>query len=286
VIRDLLLNFGIQSNYVTKEVTTETATVNVYTDMFNKRIRIDDYVGDLNEVLLIANQQISDWVEKLIVKSRRGDVPFFIAHGFSCEAYIKGYFAGDDMYFVTMYFSAGRERSEKWHEEQSIIQKLVTDKNKSEVPSTEGIKVATFSQAAELARLYKTIFKVYPTPLSEETHIIKTMQEGTVYVYIDIDHQIVSAASAEINSKYKNAELTDCATLPEVEGKGHMKKLLFFLEQKLKTDGITCCYTIARSESFSMNKAFAQLGYTYGGRLVNNCFIYSGLEDMNIWYKA
>lgn len=268
-----------------KEVTTDKATVSVYTDTFNKRIRIDDYAGDLNEILLIINQQIHDWVEKLIVKSRAKDVPFFMAKGFSCEAFIKGYFAGDDMYFVTMYFSAGRERSEKWHEEQSIIQKLVTDISKSETSSTEGIKVATFSQASELARLYKAIFKVYPTPLSEEAHIIKTMQEGTVYVYMEVDHQMVSAASAEINSKYKNAELTDCATLPQAEGKGHMKKLLFFLEHKLRADGITCCYTIARAESFSMNKAFAQLGYTYGGRLINNCMIYSGIEDMNVWYK-
>lgn len=270
---------------MTKEVTTDKATVSVYTDTFNKRIRIDDYVGDLDEVLNIINQNVSNWVEKLIVKSRKGDVPFFIAHGFSCEAFIKGYFAGADMYFVTMYFSAGRERSEKWHEEQSIIQKLVADKNKTEAPSPEGIKVATFSQAAELARLYKTIFKVYPTPLTEEAHIIKSMQEGTVYVYIEVDRQIVSAASAEINAKFKNAELTDCATLSEAEGKGHMKKLLFFLEQKLRRDGIMCCYTIARSESYSMNKAFAQLGYTYGGRLINNCMIYSGMEDMNVWYK-
>jgi putative beta-lysine N-acetyltransferase len=271
---------------VTKEVTTDKATVSVYTDTFNKRIRIDDYAGELNEVLQIINQQTPDWVEKLIVKSRVQDVPFFIAHGFSCEAFIKGYFAGDDVYFVTMYFSARRERSEKRDEEQSIIQKLITDKTKSEVPSTEGVNVATISQANELARLYKQIFKVYPTPLHKEAHIMKTMQEGTLYVYIKIDHQIVSAASAEINSKYKNAELTDCATVPQAEGKGHMKKLLFFLEQKLRADGITCYYTIARSESFSMNKAFAQLGYTYGGRLINNCVIYFGLEDMNVWYKA
>jgi putative beta-lysine N-acetyltransferase len=270
---------------VIKEVTTDKATVTVYTDPFNKRVRIDDYVGDVDEVLNITNQQISDWVEKLIMKARPEDVPFFIAHGFSCEAFIKGYFAGEDMYFVTRYFSAGRERSEKWHQEQSIVEKLINEKSKVEAPSTEGIKVATISQANQLARLYKEIFKVYPTPLSEETHIIKTMQEGTVYVYIEMDHQIVSVASAEINTKFKNAELTDCATLPQAEGKGHMKKLLFFLEQKLRTDGINCCYTIARSESFSMNKAFAQLGYRYGGRLVNNCFIYSGLEDMNVWYK-
>ncbi len=271
---------------MTKEITTDHASVSVYADTFNKRIRIDDYAGALNEVLQIMNDQISDGVEKLIVKSRTADVPFFISQGFSCEAFIKGYFSGDDMYFVTKYFSAGRERTDKWHEEQSIIQKLITDKSTLDVPSTEGIKVATMSQAFELARLYKTIFNVYPTPLSEEAHLIKTMQEGTVYVYIESDHQIVSAASAEVNWKFKNAELTDCATLPRAEGQGHMKKLLFFLEKKLMKDGITCCYTIARAESFSMNKAFAQLGYTYGGRLVNNCFIFSGIEDMNVWYKS
>lgn len=270
---------------MTKEVTTDKASVSVYTDPFNKRIRIDDYAGDLQEVLAIINSQMVAWVEKLIVKSRAKDVPFFIAHGFCCEAFIKGYFSGADMYFVTMYFSVGRERTDKWHEEQSIIQTLISETSKLEVPSTEELKVATMSEALELARLYKQVFKVYPTPLSEETHIIKTMQQGTVYVYIERDHQIVSAASVEVNDKFRNAELTDCATLPSEAGKGHMKKLLYYLEQKLIKDGITCCYTIAMAESLSMNKAFAQLGYTYGGRLVNNCFIYSGLEDMNVWYK-
>lgn len=270
---------------VTREVTTDKATVTVYTDAFNKRIRIDDYAGDLLEVLAIINNQIAAWVEKLIVKARTADVPFFMAHGFSSEAFIKGYFSGADMYFVTMYFSAGREHTGKWHEEQAIIQTLITDRGKYETPSTGEVKVASMSQANELARLYKEIFNVYPTPLNEEAHIIKTMQQGTVYVYIESDHQIVSAASAEVNEKYHNAELTDCATLPSAAGKGHMKKLLYYLEQKLTRDGITCCYTLARAESFSMNKVFSQLGYTYGGRLVNNCFIYSGIEDMNVWYK-
>lgn len=270
---------------MTKEVTLNKASVSVYTDTFNKRIRIDDYAGDLQEVLNIINSQIATWVEKLIVKSRTEDVPFFMAHGFSCEAFIKGYFSGDNMYFVTMYFAAGREHTGKWHEEQSIIQTLVSEKITPLTPSTGEVKVATISQAFELANLYKEIFKVYPTPLSEEAHIIKTMQQGTVYVYIESDRQIVSAASAELNQKYRNAELTDCATLPSATGKGHIKKLLYYLEQKLISEGITCCYTLARAESLSMNKAFAQLGYTYGGRLVNNCFIYSGIEDMNVWYK-
>jgi len=272
-------------NQVIKEVIATNTTVIVYTDTFNKRIRIDDYEGDLNEVMDVIYQQISDWVEKLIVKSRVEDVPFFMAEGFSCEGFIKGYFAGTDMYFVTRYFSATRQRTEKWMEEESILQRLISDKSKIEIPFVAEIKVATPAQAGALARLYNEVFKVYPTPLGDEAYISKTMQEGTVYAYIESDHQIVSASSAEINWKMKNAELTDCATLPKAEGKGHMKKLLYFIEQRLKSDGITCCYSIARAESFSMNKAFSQLGYTYGGRLIKNCVIYSGLEDMNVWYK-
>ncbi|MDH4057298.1 MAG: hypothetical protein OEU76_00970, partial [Cyclobacteriaceae bacterium] len=66
---------------------------------------------------------------------------------------------------------------------------------------------------------------------------------------------------------------------------GHMKKLLFKLENELTKQGINCLYSLARAESYGMNKAFFQLGYTYGGRLINNCYIFSGLEDMNVWYK-
>ncbi|MEK6781913.1 MAG: putative beta-lysine N-acetyltransferase [Bacteroidota bacterium] len=271
---------------MTTKINTLTAHVSVYTDAFNKRIRIDYYQGDRNEVLRIIHQHISGWVEKLIVKSYAGDLPFFISNGFVCEAFIKGYFDGVDMYFVTEYFSANRKQSKKIQLEESIIEKIVQEKSPVSIPDTEGIKMATLLDIRRLADVYKEIFKIYPTPLSDEEHIRKTMKDGTLYTYIENENQIVSAASAEVNREFKNAELTDCATLPEAEGKGYMKKLLFFLEQKLKTDGITCCYTIARAESYSMNKVFAQLGYAYGGRLINNCFIYSGLEDMNVWYKS
>lgn len=271
---------------VTTEVSTDSAGITVYADPFNKRIRIDDYHGELNTVLGLINLQIAEWVEKLIVKSRVEDLPWFLSQGFSCEAFIKNYYAGSDMYFVTRYFTAGRERSDKLYEEQGILQRIISERIVSELPTLSDVKMATTTQARELSHLYKAVFKVYPTPVQEEAYILKTMQEGTMYAYAELEGRLVSAASAEVNRKHRNAELTDCASLPAAEGKGYMKRLLFFLEQKLVQEGITCLYTIARAESYSMNKAFAQLGYTYGGRLVNNCFIYSGIEDMNVWYKT
>ncbi|MBK5280226.1 MAG: putative beta-lysine N-acetyltransferase [Bacteroidia bacterium] len=271
---------------MTAEINNGRATVSVYTDSFNKRVRIDHYTGDRDEVLMIIKQQIPNWVEKLIVKSRTEDLTFFISKGFSCESFIKGYYSGTDMYFVTQYFSASRQQSEKLPTEKRIIQELISEKYQPYEMTLEGIKIASISDADRLALFYSEIFKVYPTPLGDVSHIRKTITEGTIYAFIEIEDKLVSSASAEVNKQFNNAELTDCATLKQAEGKGHMKRLLSYLHQKLTEEGTTCCYSIARAESFSMNKAFAQLGYTYGGIMVNNCIIFSGLEDMNVWYKS
>lgn len=111
------------------------------------------------------------------------------------------------------------------------------------------------------------------------------MAEGTIYYGFYYDEEIVSAASAEVNSFYKNAELTDCATLQEHRKHGLMKILLEELEKELKSSGVYCVYSIARSLSFGMNAALHQLGYQYRGRLTNNCYIFDKLEDMNVWVK-
>ncbi|MGQ0518927.1 hypothetical protein ACT453_58225, partial [Bacillus sp. D-CC] len=57
------------------------------------------------------------------------------------------------------------------------------------------------------------------------------------------------------------------------------------VEEELQEKSIFCSYTIARSLSFGMNAAFHQLGYTYTGRLANNCYIFDKLEDRNIGVK-
>ncbi|HEX6890016.1 MAG TPA: putative beta-lysine N-acetyltransferase [Chryseolinea sp.] len=267
------------------ELKNSKASISVYNDSFNKRIRVDDYTGDANSVLELIDQAAQNWVEKVIIKARGPEQQIFQSQGFSKEAFVKGYFDGTDMHFMAKYFSSSRSHNSKQGDEKVMLEKLLMEEIPASVSDFSIVTEATIGDADELTRLYSTVFKVYPTPLGEPGHVRKTMEEGTRYVLIRNENKIVSAASAEINSYYSNAELTDCATLPEAEGKGHMKKLLSKLEAGLKKDKINCLYTIARSESYSMNKVFYQLGYTYGGMMTNNCFIYSGLEDMNVWYK-
>lgn len=268
-----------------KEIKTEDAFVSVYLDTVSSRIRVDDYGGALASVLNIIEDEAKPWVEKLIVKSRDNDLSFFLSNGFVNEAHVKSYFLGTDMYFVTKYFTSDRQKSLVWNEEELILKSIL----KVDVPHKEidvsDVCIASKDDTVDLANLYKEVFPKYPTPINDPDYVAKTMQGGTVYVFIREQGKIVSAASAEINSIYKNAELTDCASRPEMQGKGHMKKLLSKLEKLLVHQGIRCLYTIARAESVGMNSVFHQLGYHYSGRLKKNLIIYSGFEDMNVWYK-
>lgn len=268
-----------------REVSDGPSGVRLYEDEYSKRVRVDEYHGDLRDVLHLINTSLPSWVEKLIVKSRPEDLDFFTANNFHKEAFIAGYFAGIDMYFVTQYLSPQRQVSKKEKEEDAIVQSVLAIPVEKDTSIPVTIHVATPADATSLAELYQNTFKVYPTPVGDPHHILKTIQEGTIYVVVRDGTRIVSAASAEINQKYRNAELTDCATADGFQGKGYMRALLLELEHMLRKQRITCPYTIARSESFGMNKAFHQLGYTFGGRMTNNCMIYSGLEDMNVWYK-
>ena len=268
------------------EIKNDLASISLYSDPFNKRIRIDDYSGSLQEVLVLTLKNVPEWTEKLILKARENDFSFFQAGGFTKEAFIHGYFNGMDVHFLVKYFSKARAYSPKQADEQRIVEKIMNEERLATETDKQTISIATTEDIPELSMLYSSIFKIYPTPLGDQAHVRKTMAEGTLYVVIREQHKIISVASAEINRRYLNAELTDCATTPEAEGKGHMKKLLSKLEEILRMDNIQCLYSIARAESYSMNKAFYQLGFTYGGMMINNCFIYSGLEDMNVWYKS
>jgi putative beta-lysine N-acetyltransferase len=269
-----------------KEIKIEGGSIAIFEDEFNKRIRLDEYEGAAEEVIICLNQSIPHWTEKVIAKVVQKDVRFFISKGFVCEGFVAGYFSGEDMYFLVKYLSPERAQSTNWENGQKILDDILS----SSVVQTEEreveIKIATLADASLLAALFTEVFPLYPSPLSEPGHIVNSMNSGTVFVYISKDDEIISTASAEINKKFGNAELTDCATVNKARGNGYMQQLIKRLELLLIDMNITCMYTISRSQSFGINKAFYNLGYFFGGRLFNNCYISSGLEDMNVWYKV
>jgi beta-lysine N6-acetyltransferase len=261
----------------------------VYLDKQNRRVRVEDYLGTLSNVLDEAEKLVeSEKADKLIIKGRREHFTQLLERGFSFEASIDGFFLGSDCVFFSKFYSDERRASPHWVQEDGIIKSvyhLAAPSQKINPPKDYVLKRMTETDAVSLSGLYKEVFQIYPTPLNDPEYIVKTMKEGTIYYGFVYDDQIVSAASAEVDLFYKNAEMTDCATLKEHRKHGLMKVLLARLEEELKENGIYCSYSIARALSFGMNAALHQLGYAYRGRLVNNVYIYDKIENMNVWVK-
>jgi len=261
----------------------------VWVDPINKRLRIDDYRGDIATIIAKAEEMMTQFhKEKLIIIGRQEHFNDFLQFGFQCEAMVDGFFRGSDAYYFTKYFEAQRKISPSWIVEDGIIhnvQNLPALNRKTDIPNNYTLRKMEKTDAVSLSSLYKEVFQIYPTPLHDPDYIQKTMDNGTVYYGFICDGNIVSCASAEINSFYCNAELTDCATLSQHRKFGLMKHLLEILEIELKQQGIYCAYSIARAQSFGMNAALHQLGFHYRGRLMNNCYIFNKLEDMNVWVK-
>lgn len=205
------------------------------------------------------------------------------------EGIYKGYFLGEDAFCMALYFDVERRTSDDWLEEDRIlgqVQRLPAKQERPEVPDGFTLRHAGETDAGRLSALYGGIFHTYPTPMADPEYVRKVLREGTVFYVIEQADSLVSAASAEIDGQYRNAEITDCATLPDYRKHGLMRLLIGALEEELVARNIRCAYSLSRALSFGMNAALRQLGYRYGGRLTKNCSIYTKFEDMNLWNKT
>ncbi|AOH56353.1 putative beta-lysine N-acetyltransferase [Peribacillus muralis] len=269
--------------------TGDCFVMELYHDHVNQRLRLDDYRGHfqaaVKRALAIAKEQN---FTKVILKARQEDLSAALAQGFMLEGIMSKYFKGNDAYCMAFYLTDERRTSDFWIKEDKIIEAACAVprlKEKQPIPEDYVLRFATGEDARELAKLYRTVFETYPTPMNDERYIEKVIEEGTVFSIIQYGGSIVSAASAEVNERYHNAELTDCATIAHHRKHGFMKVLLTALEEELIRKSIFCSYSLARSLSMGMNAVFYQLGYQYGGRLTKNCNIWDKYEDMNVWGK-
>ena len=201
---------------------------------------------------------------------------------------MDGFFRGSDAFYFTKYYVVQRRNSHHCVEEDRILDRvrhLTKTGTNTIIPKNYCMRKMEKTDTIALSQLYKEVFTIYPTPLHNPDYIKKTMDNGTIYYGFLYGEEIVSCASAEVNSLYYHAELTDCATLPQHRKYGLMKRILEKLEEVLRQQRIYCVYSIARAQSFGMNAVLHGLGYQYRGRLINNCYIFEKLENMNMWVK-
>ncbi|MCM3617212.1 putative beta-lysine N-acetyltransferase [Sutcliffiella horikoshii] len=266
----------------------ETFYLSAYQDFYNKRLKIEDLRGNIDEIIQTITQLGEQpHVEKIIVKARNESVEPLLEKGFLIEAKVPGYFLGGDGYFLCKYKNLDRYNSGKWCEEDEILDGVWQKEKQEQISLEKGLalRMADRKDAPMLSSFYQSVFPIYPVPIDDPNYIIKQMDEDTIFILVEENGRILAAASAEINDEYKNAEITDCATLPSMRKGGFMNHIISNLEKELVKRQVYCSYSIARALSFGMNAVLHNLHYTYKGRLKNNCYIFDNIEDMNVWYK-
>jgi putative beta-lysine N-acetyltransferase len=259
-------------------------------DYYNRRLKVLNFEGDLDlicrrlDYLATKNQ-----FDKIFIKATAQEWQGFLAHGYMLEGLILHYFSGENAYVVSRFLSRDRISSPTLLEESALIQELMSRPRAArplDLPEGYTLAIATEDDIPGLVILYSHVFASYPSPLTMPDYLLSTMRRNLVYAVIkDPEGNIVSAASADLDVKHSNAEMTDCATFSAERGKGLMRILLVRLEQELVRRGIRGAYTLARANAPGMNKVFYDLTYEYCGRLINNCDISGGFEDINIWSK-
>lgn len=259
-------------------------------DRQNKRVKLHQY--DRTKIkewaVRLRELAIESDATKVIVYGKKDDVPAWIEAGYALEGSIDGFNKGITAHMLTSYLTEERATSVAPELAEEILALSLAKAAKGEekpLPSGYALREASEEDAEELARLYALVFATYPTPMDDPAFIRKTMLEGTVYFVVEYEGSIACAASAEVTERMGSAEMTDCATHPDHAGKGLLQPLFIALERRMEEAGIYYLYSLTRAQSAGMNVTVAKMGYEYRGRLINNCTIFSGYEDMNIWVK-
>ncbi len=221
-------------------------------------------------------------------------IPAHLWHAYQSAGYIKEaavprfYGDGTEVFFISKYFSAKRQKVQIDKKLSKIIETAESASADTYAVTAESKQVILSckpSDAEELSKLYRQVFKTYPFPIQEPSYLKQMMETDVLYFCIRIRNQIVSTAAAEIDTVNQNAEMTDFASLPKWRGMGFAGMILKHMERKMGDLGIMTVYTIARAASHGMNMVFRKNGYTYSGLLKNNTQICGSIQNMTVWYK-
>ena len=295
-------------NYYKKaELKMPGANAEIIVDYYNRRIKVTGYTGFFEEIAgTLKTISTVEEMAKIIVYAPPEKKNELEACGYSKEGTISGYYSGKNCYVFTSYPEYLRRISFHKEKEDLVIEsclkkdrktgivsqktkksrkKREREKGKILLPEEYIARPAVQTDASVMANLYRQEFKFYPTPLHIESYLLRNMDSNVLYFLIEKKGMIVSLASAEMDPQNRTAEITDCLTISSERGNGLIKELITILEKELSDRSFKSAYTLCRASSFGINMAFSSLGYAYTGRLVNNCKIGEGFENMNIWCK-
>lgn len=261
----------------------------IYLDHANSRLKILSYEELSREFLAkVLAYAKEEGLGKVLCNCRIKDLKYFKEVGFAIEGLINGFFKGEDAYCVSFFLDRSRAYSARKEEEDRIL-KMCFEKGKMTVPSKLNseykMKNCVENDIPQMVKLFKAVFKTYPSPVFDHDYLKEVMNTKILFKAVYKGDNIISIASGDMDKDNLNAEITDCATYPEYRGQGLLSNLVYALEADLVDMGFYTLYSLSRAINTGINMSLRKQGYNYSGRLVNNCNICGGFEDMNIWIK-
>ncbi|MDD2234497.1 MAG: putative beta-lysine N-acetyltransferase [Desulfitobacteriaceae bacterium] len=271
-----------------KNFFTTFKSVELYIDYTNQRLKILNFLVistiTIKEIIAYAGRKK---LGKIIYNCPEHLLRSFQDCGFVIEGIIDGYFRGEDAACISFFLNKERSKSIYENEENRVIDFCREDTKKftSAKNRTYKVRSAEAKDIPQMIQLFSAVFETYPSPVFSRDYLQKVMREQVLFMIAEEEGKIISIAAADMNKLHMNAEITDCATYPEYRGRSILSELIYGLEEELKHANFTTAYSLSRANSIGINKSLSKLGYLYSGRLINNCHICGGYEDMNIWVK-
>jgi beta-lysine N6-acetyltransferase len=259
-------------------------------DERNSRMKLLHYRSEDIEALAKHLEELAEEkdIGKVLIYADPDDTKAFEEMGFEKEGEISVFFNGEPAVILSRFIDDRRsveKDAEKKDEIVELAEKTETITEPPELGPSFRLRRATEADAEELASLYAKVFETYPTPVHDPDFIRKCMRND-VYFSVVTDHgKIVSAASADVFTRYNCAEITDCATDPAYRGQGLLSAIIFDLEKRMRARGVPNLFSLTRAVSVGMNIVISRHGFEYKGRLIQNSHIAGRFEDMNIWVK-
>lgn len=267
---------------------TTIAGACLYVDYPNNRLKITGF-DNLSEDCI---KEIIDFARdkrlgKIIVFCESEKNKILEKCGFIKEGIIKGFFKGTDAICFSYFIDIERTISKLKIVEEEILKESLRSKKAyvSRPNFSYCVRTACEKDVPQMTTLFKDVFATYPSPVSNEKYLIEAMKKSVLFKVAEKDGKIIGIASADMDYDNLNAEITDCATLPKYRGNGILPKLIKELETELIERGFITLYSLSRANNKGINKTLSKLNYEYNGRLINNCNICGGFEDMNVWTK-
>ncbi len=256
-------------------------------DSFNQRVKLASFKGNLNKAARgMVSVAAENGAGKAIAYVKEADVNVLAKQNFRNEGKIPGFFSGEDAFCMVAYLEENRGVPRDKKRADEIVQLALTKKRNLYDYTLFTFREGTVEDHEVLADFYCSIFgESYPTPIADSQYLISQIKGNTVFQLVWEGDTLCGAASLEIDPVNRNAEVTDCAVLPDYRGKGLLAALVLQLECSAKVRGISCLYSLSRALLPGINAVLSSLDYGYYGRLINNCYICGGFEDMNIWQK-